>query len=145
MDLIRIIFTHGTHGQLGSVHGSPGQPDDPGVGLRLILRRMGRVLEGLAVLAFGIVTTQPDWTWLKTFYLPVVLVCQVICMGSIFMMGSTITFWTVERIEASEYPYIWGERVDELPDEYLSPMVIVHIYLFCSVYFCKFLSNTLFS
>ncbi len=85
------------------------------LGSRLILRRLGRVLEGLAVLAFGIVTTQPDWTWLKTFYLPVVLVCQVICMGSIFMMGSTITFWTVERIEAVNILTYGGNELMSYP------------------------------
>jgi ABC-2 type transport system permease protein len=40
------------------------------------------------------------WTLPKLLYLPVVFTSQVICFAALFIMGSTLTFWTMQPIEA---------------------------------------------
>lgn len=70
------------------------------LGSRFLLRRMGRIFEGLAIFVFSLTLLDVNWTLGKLLYLPVVLVSQVLVMGALFMMGSTITFWTMQSIEA---------------------------------------------
>ncbi|TLN05057.1 hypothetical protein FDZ74_13850, partial [bacterium] len=70
------------------------------LGSRFLIRRLGRISEGLLVLIACFLLTDIHWTLGKILYLPVVILCQVISMGALFLAGSTITFWTVERIEA---------------------------------------------
>lgn len=69
------------------------------LGSRFLLRRLGRITEGLLILVVCFALTDIHWTIGKILYLPVVILSQVICMGALFLIGSTITFWTVERIE----------------------------------------------
>jgi ABC-2 type transport system permease protein len=63
-----------------------------------LLRRLGRITQGLAILAIALVDIR--WTVLKVFYLPFVLVGLILFFGAFFVIGSTITFWTIESIEA---------------------------------------------
>ncbi len=69
-------------------------------GSRFVLRRLGRITQGMIVLWFAIQATQVHWTALKVAYIPIVMFSQVIFMGALFLVGSTITFWTQERVEA---------------------------------------------
>ncbi len=39
------------------------------------------------------------WTIVKIAYLPVVLISLVLFFGGLYIIGSTTTFWTVQRIE----------------------------------------------
>lgn len=70
------------------------------LGSRFLLRRFGRIIEGLAVFAYALTVVDVHWTLAKILYLPVVFFSQVLAMGALFIAGSTITFWTLERIEA---------------------------------------------
>jgi ABC-2 type transport system permease protein len=70
------------------------------LGSRFLLRRVGRVLEGLAILVVALTQANIHWTIGKIFYLPVIFISQVLVMGALFMIGSTITFWTLQSIEA---------------------------------------------
>lgn len=70
------------------------------IGSRFLLRRLGRITQGAIVLWIAIQATQSHWNALKVAFLPVVMVSQVIFMGALFLAGSTITFWTQERVEA---------------------------------------------
>jgi len=63
------------------------------------MRRLGRILQGLVVLIIAMSMTHFRWTLLKAIYIPFVLVSQVCFFGGLFVMGATITFWTVESIE----------------------------------------------
>ncbi len=64
------------------------------------LRRLGRVFEGLVIFILALALNPVRWTLGKALYLPVVLASQVIAFGSLFIAGSALIFWTVERIEA---------------------------------------------
>jgi len=67
---------------------------------RFVLRRLGRIMEGLVIFIFALILTDVPWSALKIVYLFMVLISQVIVYGALFMVGSTLTFWTVKPIEA---------------------------------------------
>ncbi|MBI4771695.1 MAG: ABC-2 family transporter protein, partial [Chloroflexi bacterium] len=66
----------------------------------LTLRRIGRMTQSLLVLAFGLALTRPHWTLGKTLYYPVVLLSQYAFFLGLFIIGATVTFWTVKPVEA---------------------------------------------
>jgi ABC-2 type transport system permease protein len=70
------------------------------LGSEFYLRRLGRIAQGAAVLGLALHLAHVRWTPFKLFYLPVVLASQVLFFGALFVIGATITFWTVQSIEA---------------------------------------------
>jgi ABC-2 type transport system permease protein len=68
-------------------------------GSEFILRRLGRILQGLVVLFLAIANLQIAWTAGKLLYLPLVIGGMICFFGGLFIAGATITFWTVESIE----------------------------------------------
>jgi len=69
------------------------------LGSRFLLRRIGKVAVGIIIFNFAVAQTDINWTTGKLLYLPVIILGQVSFFGGLFMIGSTITFWTVESIE----------------------------------------------
>ncbi len=69
------------------------------LGSRIEVRRLGRITQGALILALALVLTDVHWTLVKIAYLPVVFASLVSFFGGLFIIGSTITFWTVESIE----------------------------------------------
>jgi ABC-2 type transport system permease protein len=63
-----------------------------------LLRRIGRIAQGVAILSFALVTIR--WTLAKALYMPFVFAGLVLFFGAFFVIGSTVTFWTIESIEA---------------------------------------------
>lgn len=68
-------------------------------GSEFIIRRLGRIAQGLLVLAAALALVEIHWTPLKIIYLPVVFASLVGFFGGLFMIGATFTFWTYESIE----------------------------------------------
>lgn len=99
------------------------------LGSRFLLRRLGRITEGLLVLAASFVLTNIHWTVGKILYLPVVIASQVLGMGALFLVGSTITFWTVERIEAMNILTYGGVELMTYPMS-IYPTWIVRIFTY---------------
>ena len=64
-----------------------------------IARRLGLIFQGCIVLALALSQLHIQWTVAKLFYLPVILVSQICFFGSLFIIGATITFWTIESVE----------------------------------------------
>jgi ABC-2 type transport system permease protein len=64
-----------------------------------ILRRLGRITQGVVIFAIALNLTDIQWTLGKALYLPLVVLGIVTFFGGLFIIGSTITFWTVESIE----------------------------------------------
>lgn len=64
-----------------------------------ILRRIGRIAQGVVIFAIALNTVDIHWTLGKVIYLPFVVLGIVFFFGGLFIIGSTITFWTVESIE----------------------------------------------
>jgi ABC-2 type transport system permease protein len=69
-------------------------------GSEFLIRRLGRIAQGAAVLFFAFQLTDVHWTAGKILYLPMVLASLLAFFGGLFMIGATITFWTVESVEA---------------------------------------------
>ena len=69
------------------------------LGSEFVLRRMGRILQGAAILIFAVRAADIVWTTGKVAYLPFVLLGMVAFFGGLFVIGATITFWTIESIE----------------------------------------------
>ena len=64
------------------------------------LRRLGRFAQGLIVFLLAVRLAGIHWTVAKLLYLPVVFGSVVAFFGSLFWIGSTTCFWTVEALEA---------------------------------------------
>ena len=64
-----------------------------------VLRRIGRILQGGFILGLALYNLTIAWTTTKLFYLPVVLTSTVCFFGGLFVIGATITFWTIDSIE----------------------------------------------
>ena len=84
-------------------------------GSAFVLRRLGRITQGALVLAFALVNLPVHWTPLKVGLLPVMWVSQIMAMGALFMAGSTLTFWTVQRVEAINILTYGGVEVMSYP------------------------------
>ena len=69
------------------------------LGSRLVIRRMGQMIQGMLIFGAALTLVDVNWTAAKVLYLPIVLFSQVCFFGGLFVIGSTITFWTVESIE----------------------------------------------
>ncbi len=69
------------------------------LGSEFILRRLGRILQGIVILFIALQMVEINWTTGKVFYLPVVLLSIVFFFGGLFIIGASITFWTIESIE----------------------------------------------
>ena len=80
-----------------------------------VLRRLGRIFQGALVLFLAIRNLEIAWTPAKLTYLPLVLVSQVAFFGGLFVIGSTITFWTVESIEAINILTYGGVEMTSYP------------------------------
>jgi ABC-2 type transport system permease protein len=69
------------------------------VGSEFILRRLGRIFQGMVILYIATQMTGVVWTPGKILYLPVVFASLVAFFGGLFVIGATFTVWTYESIE----------------------------------------------
>ena len=65
----------------------------------LALRRLGRMTQGACVFILAVSWMHIHWTILKIIYLPIVFFSMVSFFGGLFVIGSAVTFWTVDSIE----------------------------------------------
>ncbi|MCA9965605.1 MAG: ABC-2 family transporter protein [Anaerolineales bacterium] len=68
-------------------------------GSKFVLRRLGKMGMGLLVFLYAQTLITVTWTPAKLLYLPFVVFGMVCFFGGLFIVGATITFWTVESIE----------------------------------------------
>jgi len=85
------------------------------LGSRFIIRRLGRILEGLIFFVVACWLAKVQWTPAKLLYLPVVVASQILFFGGLFIIASTITFWTIERIEAMNILTYGGNEMISYP------------------------------
>ncbi len=69
------------------------------LGSEFALRRFGKIVISILILSIAIQLAPIDWTPIKIILTILIVISQILFFGSLFMMGSTITFWTVESIE----------------------------------------------
>ncbi len=85
------------------------------LGSRFVLRRLGRIIEGLVIFIFGVSQLDIHWTIAKILYVPVLSVSQVLFFGSLFIIGATTTFWTKERLEILNIFTYGGSEIMSYP------------------------------
>lgn len=70
------------------------------------LRRLGRVVQPLVVLAVALVLAPIDWTVERVVLVPVTLVAGTFVFGAVWVVTSSISFWTVDSQElANAFTY----------------------------------------
>ena len=69
------------------------------LGSDFTIRRIGKIAIGIAIFAFALSLNDIFWTLSKFLYLPFVILGMILFFGGLFIIGATITFWTVESIE----------------------------------------------
>jgi ABC-2 type transport system permease protein len=70
------------------------------LGSRFVLKRLSRVAQGIGIFCIGLALAGIRWTLWKMLYLPVVFGSLILFFGGLYVIGSTSTFWTVQRVEA---------------------------------------------
>jgi ABC-2 type transport system permease protein len=63
------------------------------------LRRIGKVLQGLAVLAFAVATVDIDWTVGRVAAVPLAIACGAVIYAAVWVALATIAFWIVDAME----------------------------------------------
>ena len=63
------------------------------------VRRLGKVLQGAAVLAFALVTLDIDWTVGRVLAIPLAIVAGAVIYGAVWVALATIAFWIVDAME----------------------------------------------
>ena len=63
------------------------------------LRRLGRIAQALVVFAISLQLSRITWTAAKLLYLPLIILSAIAFFASLYVIGSTICFWTIERLE----------------------------------------------
>jgi ABC-2 type transport system permease protein len=79
------------------------------------MRRLGRMAQGVLIFALALALTHIRWTPGKALYLPLVFVGLVSFFGGLFIIGATITFWTVESVEAINILTYGGNEMMSYP------------------------------
>jgi len=85
------------------------------LGSDVAVRHLGKFIQGLVILCIALAMNDIRWTPAKIVYLPVVIASIVCFFGGLFIIGSTITFWTVQRIEAINILTYGGNEMMSYP------------------------------
>lgn len=60
------------------------------------LRRLGRVVQGLAVLVYALVVLDVEWTLGRAAMVPLMIVAGTLIFCAVWILGAAALFWTVE-------------------------------------------------
>lgn len=80
-----------------------------------VLRRLGRIFQGIIIFGIAVGLAQIRWTLVKVLYLPWVVIGLICFFGGLFMIGATFTFWTVDSIEAMNILTYGGSEMMSYP------------------------------
>lgn len=85
------------------------------LGSRFVLRRFGKITEGLIIFIIGLSMVNIQWSIGKIIYLPILMISQILFFGSLFIIGATTTFWTKERLEILNVFTYGGSEIMSYP------------------------------
>ena len=109
------------------------------LGSRFVMRRMGKMIEGLIIFIFGVSQLSITWTPFKVLYIPILVICQVCFFGSLFIIGATTTFWTMERLEILNIFSYGGSEIMSYPMHiFPRPIRMVFTYLIPAIFMSYF-------
>jgi ABC-2 type transport system permease protein len=99
------------------------------LGSEFVMRRLGRIAQGLLIFIIALILLKIQWTVGKILYLPVVYISQVLFFGGLFIIGATISFWTVESLEAVNIFTYGGNEMMSYP-MHIYPKWMVRFFTF---------------
>lgn len=79
------------------------------------LRRLGGASVGVGIFVYALSQVSIEWTLAKLLYLPLVVMGMILFFGGLFMVGATITIWTVESVETINIFTYGGKTVIGYP------------------------------
>lgn len=69
------------------------------LGSEFALRRFGKIIISILIFSTALQLAPIHWSPIKIILTILIVLSQVLFFGGLFIIGSTITFWTVESIE----------------------------------------------
>ncbi len=85
------------------------------MGSEFVLRRLGRIAQGAIILGVALTLADIQWTMGKVLYLPLIIAGMVSFFGGLFIIGATISFWTIESLEAMNILTYGGSEMMAYP------------------------------
>jgi ABC-2 type transport system permease protein len=79
------------------------------------LRRVGKILQGLAVLVYALAHLDVDWTPGRAVLLPVAIVSGAVLYAAVWISLATIAFWIVDAIEVVNAFTYGGNYLSQYP------------------------------
>ena len=67
----------------------------------IALKRVGKVVTGLAVLAYAYATSGIDWTPLRVLVAATAPLCGAVIFGAVWVAANTVSFWVVDGREVA--------------------------------------------
>lgn len=82
---------------------------------QFMIRRVGRIAQGVVVLGWALIVLDQAWTPLQIGYLIVTIVGGVFFFAGLFIFGSGVSFWTVESLEVLNMVTYGGQFLTQYP------------------------------
>ena len=86
------------------------------------LRRLGRTIQPLIVLVIALDLVDLERPWLAAIAVPVTIVAGAVIFGAVWVVTSSVAFWTVETQEFANAFTYGGGADDQLPDRRVRPV-----------------------
>ncbi len=79
------------------------------------VRKLGKALQGIAVLAYALVSLDVDWTIGRVLAIPLAIAAGAVIYGAVWVALATITFWIVDAIEVVNAFTYGGSFLSQYP------------------------------
>jgi ABC-2 type transport system permease protein len=79
------------------------------------VRRVGKVLQGIAVLTYALVALDVDWTLGRVVAIPIAIAAGAVIYGAVWVALATITFWIIDAIEVVNAFTYGGSFLSQYP------------------------------
>ena len=93
------------------------------IGSEFVLRRFGKIIVGFMIFLAALDLNPISWTIPKAVLVILAIISQVFFFGGLFIIGSTITFWTVESIEVINIFTYGGSYMISHPMHVFPPVI----------------------
>jgi ABC-2 type transport system permease protein len=84
-------------------------------GSEFALRRLGRIALGSGILIYALSLNPVNWTLERLVLVPLSVLGLMLFFGGLFIVGGTLTFWTVENVEAMNILTYGGNTLISYP------------------------------
>lgn len=85
------------------------------LGSKFDFSRIGRLLQSILILIYAISNLSVEWTLIKTLTLIIMILSATVIFASLFMLGATLCFWTIEGIEIINVVTDGGREMSQYP------------------------------